>query len=271
MAKFKALLTPERVKAADASRGRLQFSRTCAQCHKLFDAGGDVGPELTGSDRANLDYVLGNVLDPSAAVAGDYTLKIIGTNDGRVLSGIFRSQDDKAVVLQTANERIVIPRSDIEAFTLSTISMMPEGLFDRLSDAEVADLVARTSAAQGASPPRGRIEVSPGPDAIFRGTSMLSILSHLQPTRAGRPRDSRSRSTPARDAPAARRRWPCWRPPAPATDSRSSPSTSTPTRPWPRSSARRCRWWRSSDKIRFRGLVNPALLERLLVAEGSVR
>ena len=142
MAKFKALLTPERIKEADASRGRLLFSRTCAQCHKLFDAGGDVGPELTGSDRANLDYVLGNVLDPSATVAGDYTLKIIGTNDGRVLSGIFRSQDEKAVVLQTANERIVIPRSDIEAFTPSTISMMPEGLFDRLSDAEVADLVA---------------------------------------------------------------------------------------------------------------------------------
>ncbi len=146
MAKYKTLLTAERVKAADASRGRSVFARNCASCHRLFGEGGDVGPELTGSDRANLDYVLGNVLDPSATVAGDYTLKIIGTNDGRVLAGIFREQDDKSVTLQTANERVVIPRSDIEAFTPSNTSMMPEGLFDRLTDAEVADLVAYLAA-----------------------------------------------------------------------------------------------------------------------------
>ena len=57
MAKYKAMLTPERLKAADLSGGRLVFSKTCQQCHKLFDAGNDVGPDLTGSDRANLDYI----------------------------------------------------------------------------------------------------------------------------------------------------------------------------------------------------------------------
>ena len=52
---------------ADPDRGRAVFDRTCLSCHKLFDAGGDVGPDLTGSDRANPDYILENVLDPSAS------------------------------------------------------------------------------------------------------------------------------------------------------------------------------------------------------------
>ena len=40
----------------------------------MFGEGGDVGPELTGSQRANLDYVLENVLDPSAVVPREFRL-----------------------------------------------------------------------------------------------------------------------------------------------------------------------------------------------------
>ncbi|MGI8966038.1 MAG: HEAT repeat domain-containing protein, partial [Limisphaerales bacterium] len=52
--------------SADASRGREIFSRTCQQCHTLFGEGGKIGPDLTGSNRADLDYVLQNVVDPNA-------------------------------------------------------------------------------------------------------------------------------------------------------------------------------------------------------------
>ena len=141
-AKYKALLAPDALKAADPSRGRVVFGRTCLQCHKLYGEGGDVGPELTGSDRANLDYVLGNVLDPSAAVAKDYTLTTVATADGRTIAGILREQTDRTITLQTANERIVLPREDVEAIKPSNLSMMPEGLFDRLTTDEVRDLVA---------------------------------------------------------------------------------------------------------------------------------
>ena len=70
--KFKKLLTPEYLKAADLSKGRLVFSKNCATCHRLYDDGGNIGPALTGSQRFNLDYVLENMLDPSAVVARDY-------------------------------------------------------------------------------------------------------------------------------------------------------------------------------------------------------
>jgi len=141
-AKYKALLSADALKNADPSRGRVVFGRTCLQCHKLYGEGGDVGPELTGSDRANLDYVLGNVLDPSAAVARDFTLTTVATADGRTIAGILREQNDKTITLQTVNERIILPREDVEAVKPSNLSMMPEGLFDRLTPEEVRDLVA---------------------------------------------------------------------------------------------------------------------------------
>jgi putative membrane-bound dehydrogenase-like protein len=140
-AKYKALLTPEKLQAADASKGRAVFARTCASCHRLYDAGGDIGPALTGSQRANLDYILENVLDPNAVVANEYRVTIIRTTDGRFLNGIIKRETDKAVTVQTANELVVIPKDEVEERRVSNVSMMPEGLFDKLTDDEVRDLV----------------------------------------------------------------------------------------------------------------------------------
>ena len=134
--------------AADPGRGRLVFNRTCHQCHRLFDSGGDVGPDLTGSDRANPDYILENVLDPSAAVAREYTLTNVATTDGRLVSGIIREQNDRSMTIQTANERIVLPREDIEEIKPSTVSMMPEGQLERLTPQEIRDLFAYLAASR---------------------------------------------------------------------------------------------------------------------------
>jgi putative membrane-bound dehydrogenase-like protein len=142
IAKYKELLVSGQFPAADPGRGRAVFNRTCHQCHRLFDAGGDVGPDLTGSDRANPDYILENVLDPSAAVAREYTVTNVATTDGRLVSGIVREQNDRSLTLQTANERIILPREDIDEIRSSTASMMPEGQLERLSPQEVRDLFA---------------------------------------------------------------------------------------------------------------------------------
>ncbi len=157
LAKYKNLLASSQEPPADPARGRLVFNRTCLACHKLFDAGGDVGPELTGSDRANADYILENVLDPSAAVGRDYTMTTVATADGRLLSGIIREQSPTSLVVQTANERVVISRDDIEVMKPSNTSMMPEGLLEPLSTQEVRDLFAYLAATrQQPMPPAGK-------------------------------------------------------------------------------------------------------------------
>ena len=146
LSRYKALLTPERLAKADRARGRLVFRNTCASCHRLFEDGGNLGPELTGSDRANLDYVLQNVLDPSATVGRDFRLSTVATRDGRVLSGLLRAQNDRIIVVQTVNETLSLDREDVEEMKTLDASVMPEGLLEKLTDDEVRDLVAYLAA-----------------------------------------------------------------------------------------------------------------------------
>ena len=72
----------------------------------------------------------------------DYTVTNVATTDGRLVSGIIREQTPTSLVIQTANERVVLPRDDVEAIKPSTTSMMPEGLLEPLSTREIRDLFA---------------------------------------------------------------------------------------------------------------------------------
>ncbi|WZO95941.1 c-type cytochrome [Isosphaeraceae bacterium EP7] len=142
IARYQGILTPVRLETSSPARGRVAFDRLCASCHTLYDTGADVGPDLTGSDRGRADYILENVLDPSASVAADYRVTTLSTVDGRVLSGLVRNRTPEGLVLRTANDRLVIPVQDIEAEKHTNESMMPEGLLDKLTDRELLDLFA---------------------------------------------------------------------------------------------------------------------------------
>jgi len=128
--------------ATDVSLGRAVFAKTCAQCHTLFSAGGKIGPELTGSNRANLEYILSNVLDPSAVMAKEYQPSVIVTADGRVITGIIKQQDENSLTVQTANELVTVPRDEVDEMQTSPQSMMPDDLLKQHSPAEVRSLVA---------------------------------------------------------------------------------------------------------------------------------
>jgi putative heme-binding domain-containing protein len=104
--------------------------------------GGQVGPDLTGSNRADLDYVLSNVLDPGALIGKDYLAHVIATTDGRVLTGIIRAEDKDKITLVTANETITLPKSEIEEQRSSEQSMMAEDLWKPLSEHEIRSLVS---------------------------------------------------------------------------------------------------------------------------------
>jgi putative heme-binding domain-containing protein len=140
--RLKAQLNRERLVAADARQGRAVFQQACANCHKLYGAGGAVGPDLTGSGRQNLDYLLSNIVDPSAVVNRDFRMSIVRHADGRVLNGLILSQDEQRVVLQTEKEKLTLPRGEIEEIKLTTLSPMPEGILQPLKEEQIRDLVA---------------------------------------------------------------------------------------------------------------------------------
>ena len=139
---LKTKLTADSLAKADKAKGRVQFNKLCASCHTLYGQGGAIGPDITGSGRDNIDYVLENVIDPSAAVTADYRMVVVATKDGRVLNGIVKAQTDKTLTLQTQSEAITLAKSEIDAIKPSPQSLMPEGQLDPLSEAEVRDLVA---------------------------------------------------------------------------------------------------------------------------------
>ena len=141
MARYKSLLTDERVARADASHGRAVFTRTCAQCHTLYGTGGQVGPDLTGSNRFNLDYVLQNVIDPSAVIAKEFQVTLVRTKDGRVLSGIAQ-EGDHAITIVSETGKVVVPRDEIDRVKKSELSMMPDGLINGLGETDFTDLVS---------------------------------------------------------------------------------------------------------------------------------
>lgn len=140
IARFKQMIQTK--PAGQPAKGRAVFARICQQCHTLFDVGGKVGPDITGSNRSDLDYILQNVLDPNAVIPNDYRTWNLETKDDRVITGILLRQDDNAVTIVTANDTLVIPRGEVASLTQGELSMMPEGLLQSLSEEEVCALIA---------------------------------------------------------------------------------------------------------------------------------
>jgi cytochrome c oxidase cbb3-type subunit I/II len=142
IARYKKICNPNAVAAANASRGRVVFAKTCAACHTLYGEGGAVGPDLTGSNRANLDYILLNSVAPSDDVPEAYRTVSVLTFDGRVVNGVLAEEDASRIVLKTPEEpRLVIAKADIEQRRVSPLSMMPDGQLDQLEKQQVLDLI----------------------------------------------------------------------------------------------------------------------------------
>ncbi|MEM7455690.1 MAG: PVC-type heme-binding CxxCH protein [Planctomycetota bacterium] len=134
-------ITPsEVVNEADVSAGRLVFEQNCAACHTLFGTGGTTGPDLTGADRFNANYLLTNIVDPGASVAEDFRASIIVLVDGRTITGLVLETTDRIIRVQTPTEVISLDRDEIEAMRRTELSVMPEAILDNMDQRQIADL-----------------------------------------------------------------------------------------------------------------------------------
>ena len=142
VAAYKLLVNNTKLPKPDETLGRAVYSKTCQRCHALYGAGQKIGPDLTGSNRANLDYLLENIVDPSAVMANEYRQSILLTDSGQVITGIVRSETEKAVTVQTAEATVVLPKVEIERRMISEQSMMPDDQLSQFSDHEKRSLIA---------------------------------------------------------------------------------------------------------------------------------
>ncbi|MCD6049303.1 MAG: Cytochrome c [Verrucomicrobia bacterium] len=142
MAEWKAKLTPASLGSANKSAGREVYNLICANCHKLYGEGGIVGPDLTGAGRDNIDFLLENIIDPSGVVNADFRMSVVELKDGRTLNGVIRSKNARTLSVQTMTELLTIEQTEVDKLTESTLSLMPEGLVEALTEQQVRDLIA---------------------------------------------------------------------------------------------------------------------------------
>jgi putative membrane-bound dehydrogenase-like protein len=127
--------------SGDPVRGRELFTKTCGVCHRLYNEGAQIGPDLTGANRKDRDYLLVNIVDPSATIRKEYLNYNLETTDGRTLTGLIAEQSADQITLVAANaERTTVRRDQIKSLNESSVSLMPENLLSALKPQELRDL-----------------------------------------------------------------------------------------------------------------------------------
>lgn len=141
--RYKDLFTKEALATANLLEGKRLFTQSCGSCHKLFGEGADIGPDLTGSNRQDPDYILLNVLEPSAEIQDAYRLVVITTVDGRTYTGNVVGESARQLRVKVAGQDpVLINKSAIQNKEVTDVSLMPPGLFEPLSNEEVINLMA---------------------------------------------------------------------------------------------------------------------------------
>ncbi len=134
-------LTPAVLADADTENGGSVFERSCSACHTLYGEGGRLGPDLSGTNRQDMYYLLENLIDPSAVLPRDYRMTMLVLKDGRTIGGTVSARSSHSITLGSVEGEQVVPLSDIVEETQLDQSTMPEGLLQTLKEEEVRDLV----------------------------------------------------------------------------------------------------------------------------------
>ncbi|MEM7011871.1 MAG: PVC-type heme-binding CxxCH protein [Verrucomicrobiota bacterium] len=171
IAAWKKKLTPAELAKANLGNGRRVFNQTCFACHTMFGQGIAIGPDITGADRSDLNYVLENILDPNNVVPIDYQLTVFTMKDDSVLSGMIRREGQTAVTvaLPGGAETNVIKANIAKRETLPQ-SLMPEGILDALPEADARDLIAYLQSEK-------QVRIAQAGEIIIEGETM-KVLKH---------------------------------------------------------------------------------------------
>jgi len=138
--------------SGDAAQGKALYTKSCANCHKLHGEGKTIGPDLTGYERDNLDFLLVSIADPSAAIREEFTQFRVVTRDGRIVTGTITERGDRSITLQSADKGpLTIPSDNIEEGPVAMpTSLMPDQILRDFNSQQIRDLFAYLKSKQPA-------------------------------------------------------------------------------------------------------------------------
>ncbi len=154
----------------DPQTGKNLYVALCSACHRFWDIGFDVGPDLASLSMKSPFTMLEAILDPNRAVEDKYAQYTATSLDGRTAIGILAEENATSLTLVNAGGlKQTVLRRNLKTLE-SGASLMPEGLEAGLNRQQMADLIAYIGATDGA------LKILPDPDGSVgltasRGTS----------------------------------------------------------------------------------------------------
>jgi putative membrane-bound dehydrogenase-like protein len=153
----------------DAKNGKTLFTKHCATCHKLFNEGNVVGPDLTFANRTDRDFLLISTVDPSAVVRKEFQSHVALLKNGTVVTGlIVENKPPKMVFVDAKGQKTEVAHSDIDEIKESPTSLMPDNILKQLKPDELRDLFAYLQAAKKPEEDEKALKKSSSHPASFR-------------------------------------------------------------------------------------------------------
>ena len=145
----------------------------CARCHRVYEHGGDVGPDLSGiGSQFDRRALAESILWPSRAVREGYQQTVLELRNGELLAGLVKSESGESLTLRDAEgKNQTVLKTEIANRSSSALSLMPEGLHSALTTEEFADLVSFLESLKG-STRAAQLTAPDGFTSLFTGTNL---------------------------------------------------------------------------------------------------
>jgi putative heme-binding domain-containing protein len=156
-----AALAEEVRTQGDAARGAQVFARaemSCTTCHAVNGKGaGRLGPDLGNLGTAQTtEFIIGALLDPNREVKEGYVAhEVVTTGGDRYQAYVVRENHQELVIRDVAQDKELRLRKDGITRIVQRGSVMPPGLTDTLTRAELRDLVRYLGSLGNPRAPRG--------------------------------------------------------------------------------------------------------------------
>ena len=138
----------------NAGSGEHVFATNCIGCHRIGDRGGNLGPDLSriGAARARAAMAR-QIRGTMGSFRSGYEPVTLTTPNGQEIQGVKKNEDQFSVQVMDTRERIQgYLREDMRTVSNEKKSAMPVFGTDRLSDADLDDLLAYLESLQGTAP-----------------------------------------------------------------------------------------------------------------------
>jgi putative membrane-bound dehydrogenase-like protein len=162
VARINAILHALGQRPGDTVAGKQHFTKVCANCHLLHGEGSKIGPDLTTVDRKSRQFLVTNIVDPSAIIRPEFVSYVVAMRDGRQLTGlIIETNGDALTLVNEKTERTVLAKQQIEEMNASPVSLMPENILDQFDEQQIRDLFAYLQSDPPSAKPQAKKNAKP--------------------------------------------------------------------------------------------------------------